>query len=149
MDDPGQSICASCGGLLEPCEASSFAGRQVCGSCASLERRKEEERLDTRECPKCRKETRSWGRKAWRDGAEYCKECEKGLERVWFIANSCMLCNRLIPNWEERIKPPRSMQERDPYVKHFVVMERAVCWECYVRETKRPSGVKICRKPMH
>lgn len=137
--------CQSCGAPMMPQEAFSN-GSRACEGCASIERMREEERLDTKECPKCFRKTRGWGRKAWRDGREYCKECEKGLERVWFIANSCMLCNRLISEGAERISPPKSMQERDPYVKNFVVGERAVCWECYVKETKRPFGVKLCRK---
>ncbi len=145
-DEPTGISCAACGSFVPSCAVHEEWGTRLCGTCAILEQQKAEERRDTRECPKCFKKTRSWGRKGWRDGREYCKDCAKELERVWFIGHSCMLCNRLIQAHERRAMPPERMQQKDPYVKSFLVTERSVCWECYVKATKRPSGVKVLRK---
>jgi len=135
--------CSECGIELMAGPEPGFA-KSLCGDCAIRERVAEEERRDKRDCPKCFKETRNWGREAWRrDGKEYCKACVKELERVWFIANSCMRCNELIRSHEKRVLPPERIQQMDPYVRGFVVRERAVCWECFEEATKRPFGVKI------
>ena len=134
--------CLECGMEILAGPDPGF-GKPMCEDCAFLERRREEERLDTRDCPRCYRKTRHWGREAWRrDGREYCKECVKALERVWFIENSCMMCNELIRGHEKKIVPPERIQQKDPYVRSFVVKERGICSECYEKAVKKPFGVK-------
>ena len=134
--------CADCGAQLVAGPEAGFE-RSLCTDCAIRERLAWEERMDTKDCPRCRGKTRYWNRKAWRrDGREYCEKCVKDLERIWFIANSCMVCNEVICGHEKKMVPPERVQQKDPYVRSFVVQERAICWECYEEMVKKPFGVK-------
>ena len=137
--------CWECGVGLANGPEPGFE-RNLCQECAIRQRIADEERLDTRECSNCHRSTRYWGRAVWRrDGREYCKACVKALERVWFIANSCIDCNRLIGRHERKVTPPELVQRADPYVRNLVVKERKMCWDCYEAMTKRPFGARVGR----
>jgi len=139
---PEDVICTGCGGFAG---CDSFAGK--CPSCNARERAAEEERLDTKDCPKCHSATRHWGRKASRiDGREYCVGCASAMERVWTIANSCMACGEVKAEWEEKVFPPERIQERDEYVKSGQVGKRFVCRGCFEMMTRKKFGAVVRQK---
>jgi hypothetical protein len=111
--------------------------------CNVIETQRRIEEMDSKPCLTCKKKTRHWQRKTWRNGLEYCKGCWKELEATWNAANSCMACNKVKGKWEEKHFPPERIQKRDKWVKYGRVKKRFVCKKCFEVMTRRKFGVVI------
>jgi len=137
--------CIRCGTLVCECNRNEWNGERLCSVCLALEMQKEEEERDSRACMKCGRITRSWERRVWRNGKEYCNECWKELEAIWVARNSCMVCGRIVEEWraEEKMYPPDRIQAKDEWVKTGKVEKRFVCRKCFEIMAKKKFGVPV------